>query len=67
MHEHVYAISPPNLPGLNRLAVRLNEMRRSGAISDWHLGRWVDASKKNRHAILFDNATDAATAAKLDA
>ncbi len=61
MIAHVYAVSPPNLPGLNRLAARLNEMKNCGVISDWHLGRWTDASK-TRHVILFDTAADAAAA-----
>jgi hypothetical protein len=64
--EHVYAISPPNLPGLNRLAARLNELKNDGEISDWHLGRWTDASKTH-HVILFDNAVDAAAAMNHDA
>jgi hypothetical protein len=66
MFEYVYAVSPPNLPGLNRLAARLNELKSDGEISDWHLGRWTDASK-TRHVILFDNAADAAAAMKHDA
>ena len=45
MHKLVYAAAPPNLPGLNRLAVKLNDMKRIGEISDWHLGRWADDAK----------------------
>jgi hypothetical protein len=66
MHELLYAVAPPNLPGLNRLATKLNDMKRIGEISDWHLGRWGDDAKTS-HVILFDNEADAAAAAKHDA
>jgi len=65
MHELVYAVTPPNLPGLNRLAMKLNHLKRIGEISDWHLGRWADDGK-SRHAILFDSEADAVMAAKHD-
>ena len=62
MHELVYAVVPPNLPGLNRLAQRLNEMKKGGAISDWHLGRWLDDTRAS-YVVLFDTEADAAAAA----
>jgi hypothetical protein len=36
-------------------------MKRSGDISDWHLGRWADDAK-SRHGILFDSEADAVAA-----
>jgi hypothetical protein len=66
MHELVYAAAPPNLPGLNRLAVKLNDMKGIGEIPDWHLGRWANDAK-SQHAILFDSEADAVAAAKCDA
>ena len=53
MHELACAVAPPNLAGLNRLAQGLDEMKRGGAISDWHLGRWLDDTKAS-YVVLFD-------------
>ena len=64
MYELIYAVAPPNLPGLNRLATRLNDIKRTGEIADWHLGRWTNDAKTS-HAILFDSEADALRAAKL--
>lgn len=63
MYELIYGVTPPNLPGLNRLATKLNDIKRIGEISDWHLGRWVNDAKTS-HSILFDSEADAAAAAK---
>jgi hypothetical protein len=57
-------VTPPDLRGLNRLAQRLNQLRRDGAIADWHLGRWVDDAK-TKYAIVFDSEADVAAAEHL--
>ena len=62
MHELVCTVTPPDLRGLNRLAQKLNAMRRAGAISDWHLGRWADGAKTG-FVVLFDDPADAAVVA----
>ena len=61
MSQAEFAVSPPGLRGLNRLAIKLNTMVVQGAIRDWHLGRWRDASQTH-HGILFDSVQDAAAA-----
>ncbi len=61
MIEAVFSVSPRNLPGLNRLALRLNKLTLSGVISAWHLGRWTDGTK-TKHGILFDSEEDAVAA-----
>ncbi len=57
MYQLQSALTPPNLPGLNKLAVKLNGMTKSGIIPGWHLGRWVDDTKASR-VILFDTEED---------
>jgi hypothetical protein len=61
MTEVELDISPPGLRGLNRLAIKLNQLRASEQLSDWHLGRWSDKAK-TRHGIIFDVDDDAASA-----
>ena len=66
MHELVYAVTPPSLPGLNRLAAKLNHMKKSGENLHWHLGRWANEAKTS-HVSRLDSEADAVAAAKHDA
>lgn len=61
MTEAEFAVFPPGLRGLNRLATRLNALMTGKQIADWHLGRWSDENQ-TKHGILFDNDDDAITA-----
>ena len=61
MTEIQFDIVPPGLPGLNRLALQLNQLQVATQIGDWHLGRWGDRAK-TRHGIQFDSDEDARVA-----
>jgi hypothetical protein len=61
MTEAEFDIFPPGLRGLNRLATKLNALMAGKQISDWHLGRWSDATQ-TKHSVQFDNDDDAAMA-----
>jgi hypothetical protein len=61
MTEIQFNIVPPGLPGMNRLALRLNELQAAARIGTWHLGRWGDRAK-TRHGIQFESDEDAGVA-----
>jgi hypothetical protein len=59
-----FTLSRPGLVGLNKLAIYLNDLQDSGAISGWQASGWDDAATKVRALIGFATRADAITAIK---
>jgi hypothetical protein len=59
-----FTLSRPGLVGLNKLAIYLNDLQDSGAISGWQASGWEDAAIKVRALIGFATRADAITAIK---
>lgn len=58
MIDGIFGVSPPGLCGMNGLAVFLNELRRTGAIADWHPMRAVSGSGGAQYAVQFEGRSD---------
>ena len=58
MIDGIFGVAPPGLCGMNRLAVFLNELRRTGAIADWHPMRAVSGSGGAQYVVQFEGRSD---------
>jgi hypothetical protein len=54
-----FTLSRPGLVGLNKLAIRLNDLQDSGSIGGWQANGWEDTATKERALIRFVNRADA--------
>ena len=57
-----FTLSRPGLVGLNKLAIRLNDLQDSGSIGGWQANGWEDTATKERALIRFVNRADAIVA-----
>lgn len=61
MAEGTFTVSPPGLSGMVKLGNFLDALKESGAIGEWHPGRWENRSR--RHTVIrFDSEDEAAGA-----